>query len=124
MKIFCYFFITVEYEPLVFLIPSESNLASAKLYESNGDVPTCAVYSSVPVIDISYGVINDGNYLPIETVDAPQPRNAGLYFVPFNFDLLAKHFSRYYQSCSAKTIWEEKETNFTLTFTGKLCADC
>ena len=123
MKIFCYFFITVEYEPLVFLIPSESNLASAKLYKSLGDVPICAVYSSVPVEDISYGVIKDGKYLPIKPVDDPQPRNAGLYFVPINFDLL-NQISRYYHSCSVKTIWEEKETNFTLTFTGKLCADC
>ncbi len=100
-------FLLTDYEAPVFLIPSSE---SSVIYDIDGTVPVCAVYSSIPVTSLKlYSIFPFGEDSSL---------NTGLYLVTVG-GFLFSSLKAYVDQCVAKTVWETIEINYDLQVSGK-----
>ncbi len=102
----------IDYEAPVFLIPSSE---SSEIYASDGTVPTCTVYSSIPVTSLKFYLISGDAVIP---VGEDSSLNTGLYLVTVGGSLISS-FKAYVDQCVAITVWETIEINYDLRVSGK-----
>ncbi len=102
----------IDYEAPVFLIPSSE---SSEIYVSHGTVPTCAVYSSIPMTSLKFYLITGDAVIP---VGEDSSLNTGLYLVTVG-GFLFSSLKAYVDQCVAKTVWETIEINYDLQVSGK-----
>ncbi len=105
-------FLFIDYEAPVFLFPSSE---SSVIYASHGTVPTCAVYSSIPMKSLKFYLISGDAVIPI---GEDSSLNTGLYLVTVGGSLVSS-LTLYLDKCVAKTVWETIEINYDLRVSGK-----
>ena len=90
----------------MFLIPSISGIA--EISSSDGTIPVCAVYSSVPVKSMKFKVVINNNPIDLPAMHVIH-EGFGLNFVTLSGDT-ARQISSYFKLCIVETKWETIET--------------
>ncbi len=100
----------------MFLIPSIS-AGIAEIASSHGVIPVCAVYSSIPVTSMKFGVIISGIRSRIDLASHTTHEGFGLNFMTLSPTIVEQIFT-YTKLCIVKTKWETIETDYNIVVNG------
>ena len=96
----------------MFLIPSTYSSGKTEIHASDGHVPVCAVYSSIPVVSMKFHVIINGNSVTIAS-DYTYASEMGLYSISGH---IIRQLVQYVKSCQIETVWDTIETSYDIIY--------